>query len=55
MAKECRRTLEWLQSLEAGLDEKAVEAVKRWRFEAGMKEGRPVTVGTVLAVIFPAQ
>jgi TonB family protein len=44
-----------VQSLETGLDATAVEAVKRWRFEPGMKDGKPVTVGTVLAVIFPAQ
>jgi TonB family protein len=33
-----------------GLDEKAVEAVKKWRFEPAVRDGKPVPVVTALAV-----
>jgi protein TonB len=39
-------------SLGMGLDEKAIEAVKNWRFEPAMKDGHPVAVAVNLEVDF---
>jgi TonB family protein len=41
-----------LRSLGMGLDEKAIEAVRTWRFEPGMKDGRPVPVEMEVDVDF---
>ncbi len=37
---------------EAGMDEKAIEAVMKWRFQPGRKEGKPVTVAAQVEVNF---
>ena len=39
-------------SLGMGLDEKAIEAVKNWKFEPAMKDGHPVAVEIALEVDF---
>jgi len=39
-------------SLGMGLDEKAMEAVQKWRFAPGMKDGRPVAVEVNVEVSF---
>jgi TonB family protein len=35
-----------------GLDEKAIEAVRLWRFEPGLKDGKPVPVEVSIEVNF---
>jgi len=41
-----------LQALGMGLDEKALEALRQWRFEPAKKDGRPVPVYAILQVDF---
>jgi periplasmic protein TonB len=41
-----------LQSLGLGLDEKALEAIQKWRFRPGYKDGKPVTVIATIEVNF---
>jgi TonB family protein len=41
-----------LRSLGMGLDEKAIEAVRQWRFEPGTKDGQPVPVEVNIEVTF---
>ena len=46
------RNLRVVRSLGLGLDEKAMEAVSRWKFRPGYKDGRPVTVIATIEVNF---
>jgi periplasmic protein TonB len=41
-----------LRSLGLGLDERAVEAVRQWRFRAGAVDGRPVATRATVEVTF---
>jgi len=41
-----------VRSLGLGLDEKAIEAVKQWKFKPGYKDGKPVTVMATIDVNF---
>jgi TonB family protein len=44
--------LKVLRSLGLGLDEKALEAVQQWKFQPGMKDGKPVAVQAQVVVDF---
>jgi periplasmic protein TonB len=44
--------LQVVRSLGLGLDQKAIEAVEKWRFKPGMKDGKPVPVVATIEVNF---
>jgi protein TonB len=46
------RDIRVVRNLGMGLDEKAIEAVKQWKFEPAMKDGRPVAVQINVEVDF---
>jgi TonB family protein len=46
------QNIEVQRSLEPGLDQKAIEAVRQWRFKPGTKDGAPVTVRATIEVNF---
>ncbi|HTT64242.1 MAG TPA: energy transducer TonB [Bryobacteraceae bacterium] len=46
------RNLRVMRSLGLGLDEKALEAVEKWKFRPGYKDGKPVTVAATVEVNF---
>jgi TonB family protein len=46
------RDVKIIRSLGLGLDEKAIEAVKQWKFKPAMKDGKPVAVQINVEVFF---
>ncbi|MGA3042605.1 MAG: TonB family protein [Bryobacteraceae bacterium] len=46
------RNIEMVRGLGMGLDEKAIEAVSKWEFRPGMKDGQPVAVAVTVEVNF---
>jgi periplasmic protein TonB len=46
------RDIHVVKSLGMGLDEKAIEAVDKWKFKPGMKSGQPVNVRATIEVNF---
>jgi TonB family protein len=46
------RDIRVARSLGLGLDEKAIEAVKNWKFEPALKDGKPVAVQINVEVNF---
>jgi protein TonB len=46
------REIHVVKSLGMGLDEKAIEAVEKWKFKPGMKGGQPVNVRATIEVNF---
>lgn len=46
------RDMKVIRQIGLGLDEKAIEAVQKWRFKPGLKDGRPVAVAATIEVNF---
>ncbi len=46
------RDLRVIRALGLGLDEKALDAVKQWKFRPGQKDGKPVAVAASIEVTF---
>jgi len=46
------RNIQVAQALGLGLDQKAMEAVEKWLFKPGLKDGKPVAVFATIQVTF---
>jgi TonB family protein len=46
------QNIQVVRSLGLGLDQKAIEAVQKWRFKPGLKDGTPVPVAATIQVNF---
>jgi periplasmic protein TonB len=46
------KDLKVMRALGLGLDQKAIEAVEKWKFRPGLKDGRPVSVFATIEVNF---
>jgi TonB family protein len=46
------RNIKVVRSLDPGLDQKAIEAVRKWKFKPGQKDGNPVAVQAQIQVTF---
>jgi len=40
------------QGLGLGLDDRAIEAVRKWKFRAGTRNGKPVPTNALIQVTF---
>ena len=52
MQMACRRHVHTIRKLGMGLDEKAIEAVRQYRFKPGLLNGKPVAVEITIEVNF---
>jgi len=46
------RNIQVIKSPGMGLDEKAIEAVRKWRFKPAMKDGKPVGAQAPIEITF---
>jgi protein TonB len=46
------QSIEIVKPLGLGLDQKAIEAIQKWRFKPGLKDGKPVAVQATIEVNF---
>ena len=46
------RSIRVTRGLGLGLEEKAIEAVRQWRFRPGMRDGRPIVSAATIEVNF---
>ena len=46
------KVIDVIKSLDRGLDQNTVEAVRQWRFKPAEKDGKPVRVAATIEVNF---